>query len=87
VTDVCLLLDQQDKFVTTEARQGVTFSHDPPKPLGNHEKQSIPAIVTARVVDQLEVVQVHEHESHHPPVPYRSGQCLIKSVVQQSAVR
>ncbi|MNG77424.1 hypothetical protein D3C79_359730 [compost metagenome] len=58
---------QGGELVSTEPRQLHVPRADLLEPTGHPLQQAIPRLVTIVVIDQLEVVQVHEHQGEAPP--------------------
>jgi hypothetical protein len=59
------VLAQHDELVTAEARDGVVGPHRHPQPAGGLCQQHVAGGVAQRVVDDLEAVEVDEHDRDH----------------------
>ena len=59
---------QDDELVTAEPGQGVRLAQHPPDPSGDRDEQLVAHGVASGVVDQLEAVEVDEHDGHVRPV-------------------
>ena len=40
-----------------------------------------------RIVNALEIVQIHEHDRKNPPMPFRVGNSMFQPILEKRAVR
>ncbi len=81
------IIGHDDEFVTTQARDGVGLAHALRQALGHMLQQMVADVVTQRVVDDLEMIQVYEHQR---TVLTRAGavcEGFLQPVEQQLAIR
>ncbi len=60
-----MILDQDDEFVATQPRQQVGIAHAGLDACRDHLQQTVTGIVSQRVVDDLEPVEVDEQHREH----------------------
>ena len=78
--------NHDDKFVTPLACNGVTGPDTTDKPLGGNFEQFVADIVPQAVIDELEIVQIHEKNRHVVAVPLRHEQRLVNTVDEDVTV-
>ena len=81
------VLDQQRELVATEAGDGVAGPDHRREPGGDRDQQLVAAGVAEAVVDQLEVVEVHEEHADRSAVAVAAAERVTDSVEEQRAVR
>ena len=69
------VVKKNGKLIATNAPQYVTLAHMPVKELGKLTKQFVAGMVTAGIVDDLEVVQIHETQRMRLFARARCRQC------------
>jgi len=75
-----------DELVAAQAGDEIGFAHDLGQAAGDLAQQVIANLVAERVVDDLEAVEVEEHDRHLPLVAACLGQQLGKAHEQGEAV-
>ena len=76
-----------DEFVAAQARDGVGFAHRRGEPLRDRLQQLVAGIVTQRVVDALEMIEIEEQARDVRAVALRLREDLLQPLVQERAVR
>ena len=76
-----------DELVAAEPRHGVRFAHRGGEPLRDRLQQLVARVVTERVVDPLEVIEVEEEARDVRAVALRLGEDLLQPLVEQRPVR
>jgi len=56
-------LEEQHKFIPAQPVQPPAFAQDAPDPFGGRGQQAVAGVVTQRVIDILEPVQIDDHQS------------------------
>ena len=79
-------LDQHDELVTAEARDRRIGPADGLDPAGDLDEQGVADLVTERVVDELEPVDVEQQHRARPVDALQPGQRLVEPVGEQRAV-
>ncbi len=80
------LRQHDDKFVAADARHGVGLAHQRLQAFGHGPQQHVAGAVAAGVVDELEAVQVDEHDGAVAGRARAGGQQLVDAVDQQAPV-
>ena len=75
-----------DELVPAQAGHGVSFAHGSHQALAHLFEQQVALFVAQAVVDQLEVVQVNEHQRPVQPRASATLQRVFQPVEQQAAV-
>ena len=83
---VRLVVEDQHELVAADARHGVALAQHAAQALGHRLQQQVAGRVAEAVVDELEVVEVHEHHRDGARLALRVHR-LAQAVVQQVAVR
>ena len=86
VTAIADLLAQHDELVAAEAGHGVTQTQRRLNPAGDRLEQSVAGVVPEAVVDELEVVDVHEHDRRVPDVGPPAGQHVPEAIEEERPV-
>jgi hypothetical protein len=84
---IAQILEQDDELVAAEARDTVALAHRLGQPPCDLLQEQIADLVSAGVVELLEVVQVDEDQCAVLPRACRGGQRLIQPVEQEPAIR
>ena len=79
-------LAQHGELVSAEARQGVDGPKGGAQALGHTLEELVSALVAEAVVDELEAVEVEEHERHAVVVTPGPAQCEFEAVHEQHPV-
>ncbi len=77
----------QSELVAGQACHGVARPHQRSEPVRDAAEQKVAHVMTERVVDHLEPVDVQEKETQGMPVTTRPHQLLLETVEEQSPVR
>ena len=80
------VLAQHDEFISTEAPDRVAGAKRGAEPRGQPDQQQVADIVAAGVVDELEVVEVKEHDRERPTRAAGATEGVLKPVEEQRAV-
>jgi hypothetical protein len=76
-----------DELIAPEAPERVGGAHDAVQARRDRSQQLVPGVVTQRVVDALEVVQIDEQRRDRRVVATRAHQHLLDAVEDQRPVR
>ena len=74
------------ELVAAEPADGVGGPHRPPEPVGDHHEHLIAGIVTERVVDELEAVEIAEQHGEHGAGAALSGDGHGDAVLEERPV-
>ena len=83
---VAEVLDHEHKFVTTESGHRIAFPHAGLQAACHLDQQSVAHIVTERVVERLEVVQIQEQQCTITAVAAAGGHRLLQAIEQQAPI-
>ena len=78
--------DHEHELVAALARHGVVVAHAIAQSLGHVLEQCVAHVVAQAVVDELELVQIHQRHRDRRLMPLRLSQCLVEAIGQQRAV-
>ena len=81
-----LVHQQQHEFVAPQAGHGVALAQSLGQARGHRLQQAVAHRVAQRIVDELEIIQVDEHNPDRVGVARRKGDRLVEPVVEQGAV-
>ena len=81
------LHQQVQELVTTVTANGVVRPGTLFKALGNRSQDAVAGIMSVRIVDLLEPVQIHKHQRQMPFLPLRHRQSLFQTIHEERAVR
>ena len=81
-----VLRAQNSEFVTSEARQGVTRPHHAAQPVGYCTEDLIAHVVSEAVVDELEAVEIEEHDHHLTPISRGKVERILEAVHEQFTI-
>ena len=81
------VLDDHRKFITAEARDRVGAAQRPGEQFADGLDQLVAGLVAERVVHQLEIVDIDQHQRDRLAVPVCTDQRVFESVREQQAVR
>ena len=79
-------LHQHCELVPTEARYGIRRARGPDDAVRHRLQQPVARIVTQRVVDVLEVVEIEEHHRHRAAVALCQRERVLHAIAEQVAV-
>ena len=79
-------LAQHGELVAAEAGQGVDGAQRPAQPMGHTLEEPVAHLVAEAVVDELEAVEVEEHERHAVVLALGPAQRQLQAVHEQHAV-
>ena len=80
------VLEQDRELVATEAGRRVRRAEARPEPLPDLAQQAVAGRMAQRIVDRLEVVEVHEQDRHRQVVARQALQRVLDAVAEQRAV-
>src|SRR6202034_3789935 len=80
-------IDENDELISSESADGVALSKGIEQPLCDRHEQLISGLVTKRVVDIFEVVEIEEHHGPALVMAPRSREHLRQTVLDQSSIR
>ena len=83
---IAAVLEQHRELVAAEARRGIGRPQDMPEPLADLAEQHVAGGVPERVVDRLEVVEVHEQDRHGSLVALLTLEGVRHAVAEQHTV-
>jgi hypothetical protein len=83
---ICGSCGQDGKLISTEATHRVRFAEDSPQTSSNFLEYAIAMLVTERVVDFLEAIQVEDEECLRLPLALCSKQRLLEPVHEEGAI-
>ena len=81
------VLEQDRELVATEPGRRVRRAEARPQPLPHLAQQTVAGRVSERVVDRLEVVEVHEQDRHRQVGARQALQRVLDAVAEERAVR
>ena len=81
------IVEQNQKFVSAEARDGVGFADVRGERLGDLAEDVVAPAVTHRVVEGFKAVEVEKYKAEHSPPAPRQMDGLGGAVVEQQTVR
>ena len=84
VVDGRVAVDQDRELVTSKARDRVRAAHGSTNRVAHRGQQLVPGLVAERVVDRLEVVEVHEEDGN---LLGSAAEGVLQPVVEERAVR
>ena len=76
------IFQQNNKFITTQAGDGVAFAHAAQQSPRNFDEQQIAGIMAVGVVELLEAVEVKKEDSKSLAVTLRVVQALGQAIEQ-----
>ena len=79
-------LTMHDEFVARQARHGVGVAQRRAQARGDRHQQHVAGLVAHAVVDELEAVEVDQHDPHRLAAALGRGDRLAEAVLQQAAV-
>ncbi|EGF32081.1 hypothetical protein IMCC9480_2969 [Oxalobacteraceae bacterium IMCC9480] len=79
--------EQHDEFVATDARHGIAVAHAARQPTGDLLQQQIALVMAEAVIEQLEVVEVDEHQRALARATQAGRQRAPQTIHQQAPVR
>jgi hypothetical protein len=79
--------DDDDEFVARQARHGVGVAQGRAQARRHRHQEHVAGLVAHAVVDELEAVEVDQHDPHRVAAAVRIGHGLAEAVLQQRAVR
>ena len=77
---------QHQEFIAADARDRVFLAHALKKPFGDFAQQHVADVMAERVVDVLEVIQIHVQQRYLFFAAHRHVHCLRQSILQQPPV-
>ena len=80
------IFENHCKFIAAQSRHGVAGTHAGGQPRRHTLQQFIPDIVTERIINGFEAIQIDEHERQTAAVARGIGHALFKPVVDQHAI-
>ena len=81
------LLDQQRELIPADARQGVRAAHASAQVVRDLAKHRVAGIVSERVVDDLEAIQVEEQHRRRGAGALCASERLVQLVIEEQAIR
>jgi hypothetical protein len=77
---------QDSELVASQPRDGVGRAKHAAQPGGHLLQEAVAPVVSERVVDVLEAIEVEEQHAEHLLVAARREQCLAQAVTEQASV-
>ena len=81
------IFQHHHKLVTTKAGNCVAFTHTGNQPFGNQFQQQVTDVMTKRIIEVFEVVQINKKYRAFLAATPAGGQRLLQPVLQQAPVR
>ena len=76
----------QRELVATDARRVVAVTEDPTEPLTERSDRGVASLVSVFVVDQLEVVEIDEHQRERPAVPHAPRDRHVEEAIEGATI-
>ena len=81
--EMCL---HHHKFVSSKAHYQVGYAYVRLDPLSHISQEEVAYMMSQRVVNGFEPVQIQEVNSHHMAIPFGVGQCFRQPILERSAI-
>ena len=76
----------QRELVATDARRVVSVAKDPTEPLTERSDRSVARLVAVFVIDQLEIVEIDEHQREGPAIPHAPRDRHVEEAIEGATV-
>ena len=78
--------EQHDELVAAESCHTITLTYALLQPTAGLGQQFVPGIVTKRIIDHLEVIQINEKHPENTAMPFGGNNRLVNAIKQQRSI-
>ena len=79
--------EENGELVPAQASQHVTLAQEPTNALGHLYQELVSGLVTQRIVDHLETIEIEEHDTDHAVAPTDLGSGVGQGIDEGDPVR